>query len=60
MAYYMENTEDELPYLKVPMHTLMILEPKAYGCAVEKVSFDVPCVDTHRPKPEEPGTLGES
>jgi 6-phosphofructo-2-kinase/fructose-2,6-biphosphatase 2 len=47
----MEVDEDELPYLEVPLHTVMKLEPRAYGCQVEMVKLPVDCVDTHRAKP---------
>ena len=42
---------DELPYLKVPLHTIMKLTPVAYGCLVEQISLNVDAVDTHRPRP---------
>ena len=42
---------DELPYLKVPLHTVIKLTPVAYGCKVEHIPLDVKAVDTHRPKP---------
>lgn len=43
---------DELPYLKVPLHTVIKLTPVAYGCKVEHISLSIEAVDTHRPKPE--------
>ena len=39
------------------MHSVIKLSPKAYGCQTELVKFDVPCVSTHRPKPEVAGLL---
>ena len=53
----MEVEEDDLPYLEIPMHTVMKLEPRAYGCHLEQVKLNVDCVNTHRPKPEVPGEL---
>lgn len=50
---------DELPYLEVPLHTVIKLTPVAYGCRVEYVSLSIEAVDTHRPKPSVPGTLDE-
>jgi len=32
LAYYLETAEDELPWLEVPLHTVIKLEPIAYGC----------------------------
>lgn len=43
---------DELPYLEVPLHTIIKLTPVAYGCKVEHIDLSIPAVDTHRPKPE--------
>ena len=42
---------DELPYLKVPLHTVIKLTPVAYGCRVEHINLNVDAVDTHRPRP---------
>lgn len=43
---------DELPYLKVPLHTIIKLTPVAYGCRVEHIPLNIPAVDTHRDKPK--------
>lgn len=43
---------EELPYLEVPLHTIIKLTPVAYGCKVEHISLPIEAVDTHRPKPE--------
>lgn len=43
---------DELPYLKVPLHTIIKLTPVAYGCRVEHIPLNIPAVDTHRGKPK--------
>lgn len=45
-------SSDELPYLKVPLHTVIKLTPVAYGCKVEHIPLPIEAVDTHRPKPE--------
>lgn len=31
MAYFMDYTYEELPYIKVPLHTIVKLTPVAYG-----------------------------
>lgn len=51
LAYFLDNSLDELPYIRVPLHTLIKLTPVAYGCQVEYMSFDIDAVDTHRPCP---------
>ena len=43
---------EELPYIHVPLHTVLKLTPIAYGCRVEMLALPVEAVDTHRPKPQ--------
>lgn len=52
LAYFLDKDIKELPYLKVPLHTVMKLTPVAYGCILEVFEIPVPCVDTHRLQPE--------
>ncbi|XP_062712244.1 6-phosphofructo-2-kinase/fructose-2,6-bisphosphatase isoform X1 [Aedes albopictus] len=54
LAYFLDKTADELPYLKVPLHTIIKLTPVAYGCKVEHIKLPIDAVDTHRAKPEMP------
>lgn len=53
----MEVSEEDLPWQEVPLHSVIKLSPKAYGCQSEVIRFDVASVSTHRPKPEVPGQL---
>ena len=39
---------EELPYLEVPLHTVIKLTPVAYGCKVDYINLGVPAVSTHR------------
>ncbi|XP_046871510.1 6-phosphofructo-2-kinase/fructose-2,6-bisphosphatase 3 isoform X3 [Hypomesus transpacificus] len=61
LAYFLDKSADEMPYLKCPLHTVLKLTPMAYGCKVESISLNVDAVNTHRDRPEEvkkgPGTL---
>ena len=57
LAYYMETPEEDLPWLEVPLHTVIKLSPVAYGCKVEYIEFNVPRVSTHRSKPIQNGVL---
>ncbi|XP_018354655.1 PREDICTED: 6-phosphofructo-2-kinase/fructose-2,6-bisphosphatase 1 isoform X1 [Trachymyrmex septentrionalis] len=59
LAYFLDKSADELPYLEVPLHTIMKLTPVAYGCKVEHIRLPIEAVDTHRPKPKIPGYLEE-
>ncbi|XP_045612118.1 6-phosphofructo-2-kinase/fructose-2,6-bisphosphatase 1 isoform X2 [Procambarus clarkii] len=51
LAYFLDKSAAELPYLKVPLHTIIKLVPQAYGCKVEFFKIPIDCVDTHRAKP---------
>uniref|UniRef100_A0A4W5LSF6 6-phosphofructo-2-kinase/fructose-2,6-biphosphatase 1 n=1 Tax=Hucho hucho TaxID=62062 RepID=A0A4W5LSF6_9TELE len=51
LAYLLDKTADELPYLKCPLHTVLKLTPVAYGCKVEHVFLNVEAVNTHRERP---------
>ncbi|XP_050685942.1 6-phosphofructo-2-kinase/fructose-2,6-bisphosphatase 1-like isoform X3 [Eriocheir sinensis] len=51
LAYFLDKTGVELPYMKVPLHTIIKLTPQAYGCKVEFFKIPIDCVDTHRSKP---------
>ncbi|XP_018610357.2 6-phosphofructo-2-kinase/fructose-2,6-bisphosphatase 3-like isoform X3 [Scleropages formosus] len=61
LAYFLDKSADEMPYLKCPLHTVLKLTPVAYGCKVESIFLNVEAVDTHRDRPEQvkrgPGTL---
>lgn len=52
LAYFLDHTSEELPYLRVPLHTVIKLTPVAYGCRVEQFDLKVPAVNTHREKPK--------
>nr|KAJ3418631.1 Fructose-2,6-bisphosphatase [Polyrhizophydium stewartii] len=47
-AYFLNIPHERLPYIKVPLHTVVKLTPKAYGCEEERFSADIAAVDTHR------------
>ena len=46
----MNLNHSELPYVEIPLHTIIKLTPKAYGCMEERFPVDIPAVDTHRPR----------
>ncbi|KAH6561424.1 hypothetical protein BASA50_009487 [Batrachochytrium salamandrivorans] len=50
-AYFLNISHDQLPYIKVPLHTVVKLTPKAYGCDEERFALDIAAVDTHRNRP---------
>ncbi|NXL56248.1 F262 bisphosphatase, partial [Chordeiles acutipennis] len=51
LAYFLDKSADELPYLRCPLHTILQLTPVAYGCKVETITLNVEAVNTHRDKP---------
>ncbi|KIJ27860.1 hypothetical protein M422DRAFT_190528 [Sphaerobolus stellatus SS14] len=51
-AYFHNLPQDDLPYIKIPLHTVIKLTPKAYGCDEERYTLPIAAVDTHRPKPK--------
>ncbi|NXD27489.1 F262 bisphosphatase, partial [Spelaeornis formosus] len=51
LAYFLDKSADELPYLRCPLHTILKLTPVAYGCKVETIALNVEAVNTHRDKP---------
>ncbi|KAF8957154.1 Fructose-2,6-bisphosphatase, partial [Entomortierella lignicola] len=51
-AYFMNYPTERLPYLKIPLHTLIQITPGAYSCEEKRFKVDIEAVDTHRPKPK--------
>ncbi|XP_037271340.2 6-phosphofructo-2-kinase/fructose-2,6-biphosphatase isoform X1 [Rhipicephalus microplus] len=51
LAYFLDKNSEELPYLRVPLHSIIKLTPMAYGCEMKKFSVPIAAVDTHRAKP---------
>ncbi|KAK2105511.1 hypothetical protein P7K49_015025 [Saguinus oedipus] len=48
----LNRCEEEMPYLKCPLHTVLKLTPVAYGCRVESIYLNVESVSTHRERSE--------
>uniref|UniRef100_A0A914WX09 6-phosphofructo-2-kinase domain-containing protein n=1 Tax=Plectus sambesii TaxID=2011161 RepID=A0A914WX09_9BILA len=51
LAYFYNVNPSELPYVKVPLHSVLKLTPVAYGCNAETIPFNIDAADTHRDKP---------
>ncbi|KAG9103679.1 Fructose-2,6-bisphosphatase [Ceratobasidium sp. 370] len=51
-AYFHNLSQEELPYINIPLHTVIKLTPKAYGCDEERYTLPIGAVSTHRPKPK--------
>ncbi|KAJ7317494.1 hypothetical protein JRQ81_003656 [Phrynocephalus forsythii] len=52
LAYFLDKSAEELPYLKCPLHTVLKLTPVAYGCEVESIFLNIEAVNTHRERPK--------
>lgn len=50
-AYFQARPQQELPYINIPLHTLIKITPQAYGCQEERYPLPIAAVDTHRPRP---------
>lgn len=51
-AYFQGYDQSELPYIKIPLHTVIQLAPKAYGCDEKRYQLPIEAVDTHRERPQ--------
>ncbi|XP_061639698.1 6-phosphofructo-2-kinase/fructose-2,6-bisphosphatase 2 isoform X4 [Phyllopteryx taeniolatus] len=51
LAYFLDKSAEDLPYMKCPLHTVLKLTPVAYGCKVEMFHLNVEAVNTHRDRP---------
>lgn len=52
LGYFFNTSPHELPYLNVPLHTIIKLTTVGYDCHVEFIEVKVECVDTYRKRPE--------
>jgi 6-phosphofructo-2-kinase/fructose-2,6-biphosphatase 2 len=52
LAYFLNKDAEDLPYTKVPLHTVIKLTPMAYGCLMECIPLASEAVNTHREKPK--------
>lgn len=51
-SYFLDLPPQEIPHLDVPLHTVLKLVPKAYGCEVTRFKLGVDsCEDTHAASP---------
>ena len=50
-AYLHGLSQDELPYIKIPLHTVIKLTPRAFGCEETRFMLPIEAVDTFRPRP---------
>lgn len=49
-AYFMNVPQEESPWMLIPLHTLIRLEPRAYSTLVLRIKADIPAVSTYKEK----------
>lgn len=49
-AYFMNVRQEESPWMSIPLHTLIKLEPRAFQTFVNKIRADIPAVSTYKEK----------
>ena len=47
-SYFMSLPLSDLPYVHIPLHCVMAISLRAYGCDVKIIKADIEAVDTHR------------
>ncbi|XP_063365713.1 6-phosphofructo-2-kinase/fructose-2,6-bisphosphatase-like [Cydia amplana] len=52
LGYFLDAKLDELPYMNVPLHTIVKLTSHGYKYNVETIKLPIECVDTHRQQPK--------
>lgn len=51
LGYFLDAKLDELPYMNVPLHTIVKLTSEGYNYRAEMIKLPVECVDTQRHQP---------
>ena len=46
LGYFLNQPPEELPYQDIPLHTVLKLVPKAYGCEITKTKLLGGAIDT--------------
>lgn len=52
LGYFLDKDNNELPYQRVPLHTIIRVTNHGYSYNAEFVSLNVDCVDTNRKRPK--------
>ncbi|CAG9839675.1 unnamed protein product [Diabrotica balteata] len=51
LGYFLETPPEEIPYIHVPLHTIIKLTLKGHSYNMETIKMPIECVDTNRAKP---------
>lgn len=49
-AYFMSVPQEESPWMSIPLHTLIKLEPRAFCTKVQRIQAHIPAVSTYKEK----------
>ncbi|KAL0275045.1 UNVERIFIED_CONTAM: hypothetical protein PYX00_003028 [Menopon gallinae] len=52
LGYFLDKKADQLPYLEIPLHTILKLTMDGYNVKMELIKLNVDCVDTQRKQPK--------
>lgn len=51
LGYFLDTPLEEIPYIHVPLHTIIKLTLHGFSYTMETVKMPIECVDTNRAKP---------
>ncbi|KAJ8981756.1 hypothetical protein NQ317_004936 [Molorchus minor] len=51
LGYFLETPPEEIPYVHVPLHTIIKLTLQGYNYNMETIKMPIECVDTNRARP---------
>lgn len=52
IGYFLDKTPEELPYMEVPLHTIIRLSSQGFNYKLEFIKLPIECVNTTRVKPK--------
>ena len=52
IGYFLDKTPEELPYMEVPLHTIIRMSSQGFNYKLEFIKLPIECVNTTRLKPK--------
>ncbi|XP_058794280.1 6-phosphofructo-2-kinase/fructose-2,6-bisphosphatase-like isoform X1 [Phymastichus coffea] len=52
IGYFLDKTPEELPYMEVPLHTIIRISSQGFNYKLEFIKLGIECVNTTRIKPQ--------
>lgn len=53
IGYFMDKKPEELPYMEVPLHTIIRISSQGFKNRIELIPLGIECVNTMRHKPQD-------